>query len=147
MADTFRIALDHTCPLTFLLENLGFLVHPEKSFTNLVQSIKFLGMIINTQTMELRVPGEKIKKIRMETKKVKDSLALTSQKLSHLIRGPWNCLERKWHFICLEIQTAYLGVKTFAKNKIQFLLLITVRQHYSSCIHKQSRRHSVPSNT
>ena len=57
MAESKELARDHTLGLIFLLENLGFIIHPEKSVTTPSQELEFLGMVIQFQTMELRLPG------------------------------------------------------------------------------------------
>ena len=53
--------------LTFLLENLGFIVHRDKSVFQQTQKLGFLGMMIDFITMKLQVPGENIK-IRLEAR-------------------------------------------------------------------------------
>uniref|UniRef100_A0A1X7VA40 Uncharacterized protein n=1 Tax=Amphimedon queenslandica TaxID=400682 RepID=A0A1X7VA40_AMPQE len=58
--------------LTYVLENLGFILHPEKKVTTRTQEINFLGMIVDTQTMELRLPGQKITKLRQESARTKN---------------------------------------------------------------------------
>ena len=69
MAESPQRARDHTLGLIFLLESLGFIVHPDKSITNPSQEIEFLGMQVHSKTMELRLPGQKLKKLRTETAK------------------------------------------------------------------------------
>ena len=51
---------DHTLSLNFLLDNLGFIVHPGKVITTPTQQIEFLGMVIHTPSLELHLPGQKI---------------------------------------------------------------------------------------
>ena len=46
----------------YLLESLGYIVHPEKTVTIPSQEIDFLGMTVDSRTMELRKPGQKPKK-------------------------------------------------------------------------------------
>ena len=60
---------DHTSTLIYTLENLGFIVHPEKSMTQPTQRVEFLGMIIDSRSMELQFPGQKIKSIRSDARK------------------------------------------------------------------------------
>ena len=57
---------EHTAALIFLLENLGLVINYPKSLTTPSQVIEFLGFTINSKMMELKLPGEKIKKIRGE---------------------------------------------------------------------------------
>ena len=46
-----------------LLGNLGFVVHPEKSVFVPSQDIKYLGFILNSVTMIIRLTTEKKRKI------------------------------------------------------------------------------------
>ena len=70
MADSPERSRDHTLALIFLLENLGFIVHPEKAIMTPTQEIEFLGMVIPTPSLELRLPGRKIKKLWAEANKL-----------------------------------------------------------------------------
>ena len=70
MAESEQLARDHTLGLIYLLENLGFIVHPVKRVTTPTQQIEFLGMLVHSQTLELHLPGQKIKKLRSETAKL-----------------------------------------------------------------------------
>ena len=63
-AESKDLAKDHTKALIFLLQFLGFIVHPEK-LTELSQELKFLGMKILTQTRTLFLPHQKVRKIRL----------------------------------------------------------------------------------
>ena len=44
MAENQEVMRDHTLGLIYLLENLGFIVHPEKTLTYPTQETEFLGM-------------------------------------------------------------------------------------------------------
>ena len=66
LAETKEIAQSHTEALIYLLQNLGYIVHPEKTVKQPTQEIEFLGMVINSRVMELRLSGQKIKKLRQE---------------------------------------------------------------------------------
>ena len=70
VAESQEEARDHTLGLIYLLECLGFVVHPEKTVTTPTQEIEFLGMVVDSRSMELRVPGNKLKKIRQEAASV-----------------------------------------------------------------------------
>jgi len=54
MAETKLMAKQHTAGLIFLLEKLGFITKP-------TQEIDFLGLTINSQRIEIKMPGEKIR--------------------------------------------------------------------------------------
>ena len=43
-----------------------------KSLLSPTQEIKFFGMIMNSQTMEIKLPGQKIKTIRLEARQMLD---------------------------------------------------------------------------
>lgn len=49
---------------TSILAQLGFLVHPEKSVLCPTQEIQFLGFILNTQAMTIRLPDNKSEEIQ-----------------------------------------------------------------------------------
>ena len=54
--------------------HLGFIVHSEKSVATPSQELEFLEMAIHSQTMELRLPSKKVKKIRAEAMKVRRAI-------------------------------------------------------------------------
>ena len=64
MADTESLLRDHVSAVVYLLENLGFVINYPKSNLTSVQEIEFLGFTVNSTNMELKLPGEKIEKIR-----------------------------------------------------------------------------------
>ena len=55
---------EHVQLSLFLLENLGFIINSKKSILCPFQ--EFLGMLLNPMTTEIKLLGEKIKKIRQE---------------------------------------------------------------------------------
>ena len=57
---------NHTDALIALLEGLGFIVNMEKSVLTPSQQIEFLGLLLNTTSMCLTLPGHKIRTIRKE---------------------------------------------------------------------------------
>ena len=57
MVETREQARDHTLGFTYLLENLGFIIHLVKSLTEPTEKIKFLGVQVDSRSMEFRVPG------------------------------------------------------------------------------------------
>ena len=56
----------HLEVLLFLLEALGFMINSEKSHMNPAQEIEFLGLTIDSLSLQLRLPGEKIRQIGKE---------------------------------------------------------------------------------
>ena len=94
MAETPEMARDHTLGLIYLLENLGFIVHPEKTQSTPTQEIEFLGMQVDSRTMELRVPGTKLKKIRAEVAKIRDQQATPSARGISRLLGKLNAISQ-----------------------------------------------------
>ena len=58
MACSEQIIQEHTYTARFLLENLGFIINNKKSSLSPSQHIDFLGMTVDSQAMELKLPGE-----------------------------------------------------------------------------------------
>ena len=56
--------------LVYLLEVLGFIINQKKSIMSPTQSLDFLGLTINTISMVISLPAEKLKKIRAEARKM-----------------------------------------------------------------------------
>ena len=56
--------MEHVHLTLFLLENLGFIVNSKKSILSSTQEIESLGMIVNSLSMDLKLPGDKIRKIK-----------------------------------------------------------------------------------
>jgi hypothetical protein len=70
MAESKEKAQDQASGLIYLLKCLGFVINTEKTIMEPSQSLEFLGFTINSLTRELRLPPEKIKKIRAESRKL-----------------------------------------------------------------------------
>ena len=86
MAETREQARDHTLCLIHLLENLGFIVHPEKPLTIPAQEIEFLGIQVDSKTLELSLPGQKLKKVRLAASKFVERLEPpTAREVSRLL--------------------------------------------------------------
>ena len=49
--------------MIFLLQHLGFVINLKKCVLNSAQEIEFLGLIANSQAINLSLPEEKIRKI------------------------------------------------------------------------------------
>ena len=67
LAETAERARYHTNGLIYLLENMGFLVHLEKTVREPTQEIEFLGMMVDSKMEELCLPGQKLRKIRQRS--------------------------------------------------------------------------------
>ena len=82
MASSKQTLTEHVQLTMYLLENLGF---SKKSILSPSQEIEFLGMLLNSITMEIKLPGEKIKKIRQEAHRLLAIKQPSAQQLSQLL--------------------------------------------------------------
>ena len=64
MAESTSLALHHAASALNLLESLGFVVNYHKSQLIPSQQIEFLGFLVDSVTLLLQLPGEKLQKIR-----------------------------------------------------------------------------------
>ena len=80
--------------LIYLLENLGFIVHPVKGVTTPIQQIEFLGMQVHSQTLELHFPGQKLKKLRSKSAKLKNLEAPPTAREVSLLLGKLNSVSQ-----------------------------------------------------
>lgn len=71
--------------MVYLLENLGFVINHPRSEHKPQTPLRteFLGFVINSTQMEIRLPGEKIRKIRGEADKVLPSHRISALTLVH----------------------------------------------------------------
>ena len=70
LAKSKEMPLDHVEALLYLLECLGFVINKEKSVLAPNQTVEFLGLTVDSVNMELRLPLQKIKMIRVESRKL-----------------------------------------------------------------------------
>ena len=85
MARSIQLLREHIYQMLYLLENLGFIINSKKSLLSPTQVIEFLGMIVNSQTMEITLPGQKIKTIRLEARQTLNNPQPTAQGISKLL--------------------------------------------------------------
>ncbi len=67
------------------LQWFGFVINWEKSTIQPVQSLKFLGLVLNTLSLTLSVPDEKIKDLIKECRKLLLANSVMLQDLSHIL--------------------------------------------------------------
>ena len=84
MSESIDLAKEHTAALTYLLENLGFLLS-EKSVSKPAQEMDFLGMVVDSVAMRLKIPGGKMKKIRQEARGLLNPTAVSAREVSRII--------------------------------------------------------------
>lgn len=67
-----------------MLKRLGFTINEKKSVMTPTQEITFLGMTLDSRTMKIAVPREKIKKLKAELTKVASATKIKMRKLAAL---------------------------------------------------------------
>ena len=85
MAEDPQTARKHVHALLFLLENLDFIISHQKCILEPTQILDFLGFTVSSTELELRLPSEKIRKIRADTQKIIKSTQVEARKLSKLL--------------------------------------------------------------
>ena len=76
---------NHVEVLIALLEGLGFIVNMEKSVLTPSQQIEFLGLLLNTASICLTLPGHKIRTIRGEAAQLLRQGKFSARKLAQFI--------------------------------------------------------------
>jgi len=85
MADTAAQVQSHLEALMFLLTGLGFVINMMKSVTSPTQQIEFLGMMVDSTSLQLSLPGEKLHHIRKEVNQNLQRPQVTARQLAQLI--------------------------------------------------------------
>ena len=84
-APSSKLLTEQVFVTLYLLESTGFVINNKKSLLQPTQEIEFLGMIIDSVSMDLKLPGEKIKNIRQEAQKLFSLSSPSSHSLSQLV--------------------------------------------------------------
>jgi len=85
MADTAAQVKTHLEALMFLLTSLGFVINMPKSVTIPTQQIEFLGMKVDSVSLQLSLPGEKLHHITMEVSQHLQKSQVTARQVAQLI--------------------------------------------------------------
>ena len=85
LAKTREETSQHLEVLLFLLEALGYIVNREKSYLDPAQELEFLGLLVDSQSLQLRLPGEKIKQIRREATQLLGRELISARQLSQFL--------------------------------------------------------------
>lgn len=92
IANSQELARDHARGLVHLLESLGFVVHPVKTILEPSQEMEFLGLLVDARSMELKLPGSKIKKLRSEVSKLVNTQTTPSAREVSRLLGKLNSM-------------------------------------------------------
>ena len=76
---------DHVRCLVYLLENLGYIINYKNSVLTPTKQLEFLGFILDSDSAELRLPTDKVKKIRPDAQKLQKQSPTTARELSRFI--------------------------------------------------------------
>ena len=86
MVDTPTMAKEHMASLIFPLENLIYIINYPKFLMTPTQKLNFLGFVINSTNIKIRMPGKKIKQVRLETRKLQGTKSPSALILFWLLR-------------------------------------------------------------
>ena len=75
----------HLIILVSWLEELGFIINKDKSVMEPSHQIEIFGLTVNSNTMSLSVPQEKIAKVQKECHLMLNRGVTSARELSHLI--------------------------------------------------------------
>ena len=82
MVDSKEKASQHLEVLVHLLEALGFIINQEKSLLCPVQEIEFLGLMVDSLALQLKLPGEKLQQICKEAAQLLASRVVSACQVS-----------------------------------------------------------------
>ena len=85
VADTEEELNDHVSKTTYLLETLGFILHTAKSCPKPSMVAKFLGFIINSETMCVYMTPDKISKVTMACQSILNGTAITIRTVASVV--------------------------------------------------------------
>lgn len=85
MGDSPDQVENHLKALIYLLTGLGFVINIPKSITTPSQQIEYLGLLVNSSTLQLSLPGEKLHNIRLEIGQMRQKPHITARQLAQLI--------------------------------------------------------------
>ena len=85
MASSEELIGQHLTLLVSWLEELGFIINKDKSVMEPGHQIEFLGLTVNSNTMSLSVPQDKIAKVQKECRHMLNRGVASARELSHLI--------------------------------------------------------------
>ena len=85
LEDTKQLAETATLHATHLLTRLGFVPHPTKSMFEPTQTLEFLGFLLNSLTMQVKLPPRKTERLIHECQRVLSTTSLSIRDLASLI--------------------------------------------------------------
>ncbi|XP_048590532.1 uncharacterized protein LOC116601217 [Nematostella vectensis] len=87
MSASKELALEHSNTAASLLSNLGFVINREKSILSPTWELEFLGFLVNSKTMSMSLPRDKIRGIKRECQNMLENPRVSVRDLSCLFLG------------------------------------------------------------
>ena len=85
MAESAAEVAQHLEVLIHVLQSLGFIINFEKSVMTPKQELEFLGMMVNTTTLLISLPADKLKQIQSEAARMCSMDSLSVRLLAHFL--------------------------------------------------------------
>ena len=85
MAEGRETLRRHLSEVAETLSKLGFVINTKKSIFEPTQEIEFLGFIVDSKTMHLLLPQEKVDKVKKSCRSMTNKEVVTPRQLAHLI--------------------------------------------------------------
>ena len=79
LVESRELAMQHLEVLIFLLEALGFIINKEKSILSPAQELEFLGLVVDSLQLQLKLPSEKMKQIHKEAGQLQRRESVSAQ--------------------------------------------------------------------
>ena len=95
LADAPEQASQHLETLLWRLWALGFIVNQDKYVLKSTQKIEFLSLVVNSLSMEISAPGERLRKIRGEATKLRSQSQMSVRLLSQ-VKRKLNAATQAW---------------------------------------------------
>ena len=85
MAESETLLKDHIAGTVYLLENLGLVINAPKLVLQPERSMEFLGFQVDLSSMELKLPGNKMKNISGDAGKILAAKKTTALEVSRIL--------------------------------------------------------------
>ena len=131
-AESRELLVNQAAGMCYLLKNLGFLINQKKSILEPSQTMEFLGFTVDTVVMEIKLPSDKLKKIRVESWRLEKEEVVSARSLARLI---WKMNAISWVIPSAPLFYRHLQMKlSLALNKSlqDYETRLTLDQEYKN---------------
>lgn len=84
-SNTYQACEQNVADTLSLVDSLGLTTHPEKSILRPTQSIEFVGFLLNSVDMTVRISGRKATDIKRQAYRIRNSKIITIRDFSQLV--------------------------------------------------------------